>query len=222
MSATTKEYAHMKKALSLALMLLALTFASSAYAGFRGEEDGVREGEFTTINLSTGLNGSKSGGTYTITADPSDVTSLVFEGTTADAFETTVDVVDPTADRTATFPNGTGSVVVHAATVVITAGATPTLTVPVGVNFIATDTITTDNQDQTITFSSGGTLGQIAFLVFQTDAAGAADEVITFQTTLTNTTGTLTLANLAAGRYTVTLQSDGTVWNEIARTAALS
>ena len=35
--------------------------------------------------------------------------SLVFEGATADAFETTLAVADPTADRTLTFPNSTGT-----------------------------------------------------------------------------------------------------------------
>jgi len=38
--------------------------------------------------------------------------AIVFEGSTADAFETTLTVTDPTADRTITFPNATGTVVV--------------------------------------------------------------------------------------------------------------
>jgi hypothetical protein len=36
--------------------------------------------------------------------------SIVFEGSTANAFETTVSVTDPTADRTITFPDATGTV----------------------------------------------------------------------------------------------------------------
>ena len=36
--------------------------------------------------------------------------SIVFEGSTADGFETTVAVTDPTADRTITFPDATGTV----------------------------------------------------------------------------------------------------------------
>jgi len=36
--------------------------------------------------------------------------SVVFEGATADAYETTLTVTDPTADRTITFPNSTGTV----------------------------------------------------------------------------------------------------------------
>lgn len=149
--------------------------------------------------------------------------SLVFEGATADAFETTVTLGDPTADQTVTIPataGAAGTVRLTGATVVITAGTTPTLTVPLAVDFIATDTITTDNQDQTITFSSGGSLGQQCTLIFQTDSGGSNDEVITLHTTLTNTTGTLTLANLTANRYVLRLVSDGTVWNEVSRTGA--
>lgn len=36
--------------------------------------------------------------------------SVVFEGATADAYETTLTVTDPTADRTITFPDSTGTV----------------------------------------------------------------------------------------------------------------
>jgi hypothetical protein len=39
-------------------------------------------------------------------------TGVVFEGATADAYETTLAVTDPTADRTITLPNATGTVVV--------------------------------------------------------------------------------------------------------------
>ena len=38
--------------------------------------------------------------------------SIVFEGTTVDAFETTLTVVDPTQDNTITLPNTTGTVVI--------------------------------------------------------------------------------------------------------------
>lgn len=36
---------------------------------------------------------------------------LIFEGSTADGFETTINVIDPTADRTINFPNISGTVV---------------------------------------------------------------------------------------------------------------
>jgi hypothetical protein len=41
---------------------------------------------------------------------PQVTTSVIFEGSTADAYETTLTVVDPTADRTITLPNQTGTV----------------------------------------------------------------------------------------------------------------
>ena len=53
----------------------------------------------------------KSGGTVTGNLEIGTSGSLTFEGATADAFETTLAVVDPTADRTITLPNATGTVV---------------------------------------------------------------------------------------------------------------
>lgn len=46
--------------------------------------------------------------------------SIVFEGTTADAYETTLTVVDPTQDNTVTIPNTTGAVVLDSATQTLT------------------------------------------------------------------------------------------------------
>jgi hypothetical protein len=46
--------------------------------------------------------------------------SIVFEGATADAFETTLTVVDPTQDNTITLPNTTGTVVILDATQTLT------------------------------------------------------------------------------------------------------
>ena len=46
-----------------------------------------------------------------ITGTPGIATSIVFEGSTEDAYETTLTVTDPTADRTITLPDATGNVV---------------------------------------------------------------------------------------------------------------
>ena len=54
--------------------------------------------------------------------------NLVFEGSTNDAFETTLTVVDPTADRTITFPDATGTVTLLTATQTLT---NKTLTSPI-------------------------------------------------------------------------------------------
>jgi hypothetical protein len=45
------------------------------------------------------------------TINPAFGTSIVFEGATADAYETTLQVTDPTADRTITLPNVDGTVI---------------------------------------------------------------------------------------------------------------
>ena len=53
-----------------------------------------------------------SGTTTTINSTTINATTgIVFEGTTADAYETTISVVDPTADREIQFPNVNGTVV---------------------------------------------------------------------------------------------------------------
>jgi len=62
----------------------------------------------------------KSGGIVTGNLEIGSTGSFTFEGATADGFETTLAVVDPTADRTITFPNVTGTV--------ITTGDTGTVT----------------------------------------------------------------------------------------------
>lgn len=143
---------------------------------------------------------------------------LIFEGSTADACETIITTTNPTAgDVTITLPAKTGEVKLSSAASVITAGATPTLTV--GLSNVYTDTITTDNQDQTITFSGAGTAGDELTIIFTTDTGGSGDEIITFESTLVTSTGTLTLANVTAKSYLITFISNGTRWYEKSRTA---
>jgi hypothetical protein len=52
----------------------------------------------------------KAGGTVTGQVLFGSAGSLVFEGSTTDAFKTTLAVADPTASRTITLPNNTGTV----------------------------------------------------------------------------------------------------------------
>lgn len=75
----------------------------------------------------------KAGGTVTGNLEIGTAGSLSFEGATADAFETTIAVVDPTADRTITLPDTTGTVV--------TTGDTGTVTG----TMIASSTVTSTN-----------------------------------------------------------------------------
>lgn len=75
-------------------------------------------GDIAATNVQTALQElddeklAKAGGTVTGNLEIGATGSLTFEGSTADAYETTLAVVDPTADRTITLPNQTGTVLV--------------------------------------------------------------------------------------------------------------
>lgn len=60
---------------------------------------------------------AKAGGTVTGELLIGTAGTLVFEGSTADAYETTIAVTDPTSDHTITLPNATGTVVLSGAIV---------------------------------------------------------------------------------------------------------
>jgi len=63
-------------------------------------------------NVTVSGNLTVNGTTTTVNSTEINVTTgLVFEGATANAYETTLTVVDPTADRTITLPNASGTVV---------------------------------------------------------------------------------------------------------------
>jgi hypothetical protein len=85
--------------------------------------------------------------------------NIVFEGATADAFETTLTVVDPTADRTVTIPDATTTLVGTDTTQTLT---NKTLTSP---TITGTGTIAgtfTGNLTGNVTGSSGSTTGNAA------------------------------------------------------------
>lgn len=70
-------------------------------------------------------NAVTTSGTYTLTnktltSPIVDGNGVIFEGATADAYETTLTVVDPTADRTITLPDATGTVVLADASQTLT------------------------------------------------------------------------------------------------------
>ena len=73
---------------------------------------------FGDENLST--TGTLSSGNLTCGTITSTGSSIVFEGATPDANETTITVVDPTADRTITVPNETGTLLTTGATDAVT------------------------------------------------------------------------------------------------------
>ena len=114
---------------------------------FRFEFNGTAEdiGEISGITGASGIIASATDVVESITALNTDLTtistdnhifsggSIIFEGDTDDSFETTLAVTDPTADRTLTLPNATGTVSLVTATETLTNKTltSPTLTSPV-------------------------------------------------------------------------------------------
>ena len=80
-----------------------------------------------TVNA-TAFTGPITGAVTTSGINITSAGTIIFEGATDDAFETTVTVADPTADRTITIPNVTGTVVTTGDSGTVTAAmmATPT------------------------------------------------------------------------------------------------
>ena len=105
------------------------TQASASYndgAGNAQSMHGIASGEgdvVGTLKTQTLTNKTLTSPTIsnpTITGTSGVETSIVFEGATADAHETTLTVVDPTQDNTITLPNTTGTVVIVDATQTLT------------------------------------------------------------------------------------------------------
>ena len=71
-----------------------------------GDYSATNFGLLTTSSASSTYM-AKAGGTFTGAVTLGNAASLVFEGATDDAFETTLAVTDPTADRTFTLPDAT-------------------------------------------------------------------------------------------------------------------
>ena len=111
---------------------------------FRFEFNGTAEdiGEISGITGASGIIASATDVVESITLLNTDLTtistdnhifsggSIIFEGDTDDSFETTLAVTDPTADRTITLPNATGTVSLITATETLTNKTltSPTLT----------------------------------------------------------------------------------------------
>jgi hypothetical protein len=135
------------------------------------------------------------------TVNPAFGTSIVFEGATADSYETTLQVTDPTADRTITLPDVTGTV--------ITTGNLSDIT-NIGV---FTSTITMEGStanDHELTISAGDpTADRTATFP---DATGTIVLDTATQTLTNKTLTTPVISSITNGAATLTLPtSTGTI-----------
>ena len=101
------------------------------FAGTTNEVDVVENAGTVTLglpndvtignNLTVTGNLAVQGTTTTVNSTTIEITnSFTFEGATSDDFETTLTVIDPTADRTVSLPNASGTVVLQDDTAVLT------------------------------------------------------------------------------------------------------
>ena len=121
--------------------------------------------------------------------------AIVFEGATADDHETTLTIVDPTADRTINLPNQSGTVPVLAA-----ASNTAITATPAELNIIdggTSATSTTVVDADRVVLNDDGTMVQVAV----TDLAAYFDDEITAMPNLVTTAAT-TVGALNSGSIT--------------------
>jgi hypothetical protein len=161
----------------------------------------VGSADDAVARLGVGTNGqvltANSGATYGVQwSDPAAVgvfgSSIEFEGTTANDFETTLQVTDPTADRTITLPDASGTVA---------------LTTDITVSASSTNTFS----NKTIALGSNTVSGTLA--EFNTALTDADFATIAGSETLTNKTLTTpVISSITNGAATLTLPSTtGTV-----------
>ncbi len=105
--------------------------------------------QFLIVNsaTATGLQWSNNLVSPVVTGLTLNDSSIVFEGSSADEFETTLTVVNPTADRTITLPNTSGNVVIDTASQTLT---NKTLTSPVISSITNTGTLTLPTSTDTL------------------------------------------------------------------------
>ncbi len=131
---------------------------------------------YTTLNTTT---------TNATTLNVKEDGTIVFEGATDDAYETTLTVTDPTADRTITFPNETGTV--------FTSGGA----IALGGNITKASDLTVDVEGDISLDANGGD-------VYLKDNG-------TIYGTLTNNSGNLTIKNSSAEVAAITIDGDEVV-----------
>ena len=165
----------------------------------------VGSADDAVARLGVGTNGqvltAASGATYGVQwSDPAAVgvfgSSIEFEGSTANGFETTLAVTDPTADRTITLPDATGTVALTS-DITSAVNAVSTTDIEEGTNLYFTDERAQDAVGNAVGtgLSYNDTTGAISVTANTYDAYGSASTVAGNLTTH----GNLTEAHGATG-----------------------
>jgi len=158
----------------------------------------VGSADDAVARLGVGTNGqvltAASGATYGVQwSDPAAVgvfgSSIEFEGSTANAFETTLAVTDPTADRTITLPDATGTVALTS-DITSAVNAVSTTDIEEGTNLYFTDERAQDAVGNAVGtgLSYNDTTGAISVTANTYDAYGSASTVAGNLTTHSNLT----------------------------------
>jgi hypothetical protein len=142
--------------------------------------------------------------------------SIVFEGATADAYETTLTVVDPTQDNTITMPNTTGTVVIATAVQTLT---NKTLTSPT----ISGSPVITGLSSAGMSASSATPKDYVdSILGSATAAATSAASAATSATSAATSAGSSETSALASAASATTSASSATAAATSATSAAAS
>jgi len=182
------------------------TIAGTGISGTTGAFSGAVSG--TTITGSSSIQGTD----LVLTGSA----GIQFEGSTADAFETTLVVVDPTADRTITIPNITGTIITTGDTGTVTSTMIANGTIinediadttiraaklnlsgdTLTVNTLVASTITgTSSIASTVTLTADDTTNSANFLTFAGTATG--NQALKTDTSLTYNPSTNVLSTTA-------------------------
>ena len=180
--------------------------------------------DYTGIRNFTITGNLTVGGTTTVvdTVTMNAQNAVVFEGATADDHETTLTIVDPTADRTINLPNQSGTIPVLAAVSTTQISATPEELNIMDGDTSATSTTLADADR--VVVNDAGTMKQVALTDFETYMETSLDTLSNVTTvgalnsgsissgfgaidngsSAITTTGTITFGSLSDGTVTVT------------------
>ncbi len=184
-----------------------ITFVAGADSD--GGNVGLESDGNLTYNPSTGtlsVTNLVTSGTHTVTnsVEMTASSTVVFEGATADAHETTLGTIDPTGDRTINLPNVSGTIPVLAAVSAVAVTATPTELNIMDGGTSATSTTVADADR--VVMNDNGTMVQVAV----TDLAAYFDDEITAMPNLTSvgTLTALTVDDVAINGKVITMTGD--------------